>query len=162
MPKGGGNWTGRALSMRPNAKACMKPSRDSITAGGPATPCSASSAACRPSREAWPACRRLMSAPPLTKANRPAELDAAIPMASDNCCRVRPRSLPVATAAPNTALAPVGVAGARDRDRDLIAGDHRLDQRPAAGACPVADRKDGRHHRAAGMHRALAEAVVEL
>ena len=48
------------------------------------------------------------------------------------------------------------------RDRDLVAGDHRLDQRPAAGAHPVADRKDGRHHRAAGMHRALAEAVVEL
>jgi hypothetical protein len=37
------------------------------------------------------------------------------------------------------ALAQVGVAGTRDRDRDLVAGDDRLDQRLAARALLLAE-----------------------
>jgi len=98
----------RALSERPNAKACRKPSRASSTSGGPSTPCSASSAACNPSREAWPACRRLMSAPPLTKANSPAALEAAMPIALASCSAESPRSLPAAITAPNTPTVAAG------------------------------------------------------
>ena len=126
------------LSMRPNAKACMKPSRDSITSGGPCTPCAASSTACTPSRAAWPACRRLMSAPPLTKANRPAALLAAMPSASaisrareaaqpcDRRGRAEHRAGPGRMKA---ALAQVGMARPRNRDRGLVAGDDRFDHR---------------------------------
>src|SRR5262249_33363771 len=108
MPKGtaGGSAMARALSVR--AKACMKPSRASITPGGPSTPCSASSADCRPSRAAWPACSRLMSPPPLTKANKPPALEAARPRALVRRSAESPASLPAAAAEPNTPTAAVG------------------------------------------------------
>ena len=60
------------------------------------------------------------------------------------------------------ALAQVGMTGAPDGDLGLVAGDHRLDQRLAADAAVVAERQHRRHHHAAGMHRALPVAVVEL
>ena len=60
------------------------------------------------------------------------------------------------------ALAQIGMAGAADRDLGLVAGDDRLDQRFAIGMALVAEREHRRHHHAARMHRALAEAVVEL
>ena len=149
----------------------MKPSRASTTLGGPCTPSSASSAAWMPSREAWPACRRLMSAPPLTKANRPADALAAMPSASAICCGVeaaqlgdRDRGAERADRAGRVeaALAQVGRAGAREADRDLVAGDHRLDQLRAADAALVADAERGRNDGAAAMRRADAVAVVEL
>ncbi len=134
-------------------------------------PCSASSAACSPSREAWPACRRLMSAPPLTKANSPAALDAAIPSALASATGREPAQLAGRHRRPEhadrggrmeAALAQVGMTGPSDGDVRLVAGDDRLDQRLAADAAVVAERQHRRHHHAAGMHRALPVAVVEL
>jgi hypothetical protein len=58
--------------------------------------------------------------------------------------------------------AQVRMGGSADLDLDLVTGNDRLDQRLAAGAAVVADRQHGRNHGAAGMHRALAKAVVEL
>ena len=49
-----------------------------------------------------------MSPPPATKANSPAELEAAMPSALANCVAFKPRSLPVAIAAPNGPTALVG------------------------------------------------------
>ena len=60
------------------------------------------------------------------------------------------------------ALAQIRRAGAREADRDLVAGDDRLDQLRAADAALVADAERRRHHRAAAMRRADAIAVVEL
>ena len=60
------------------------------------------------------------------------------------------------------ALAQIGRAGAREADRDLIAGDHRLDDLRAARAALVADAERGRHDGAAAMRRADAIAVVQL
>ena len=61
-----------------------------------------------------------------------------------------------------SALAQVGMARAPDRDLGFIAGDHGLDQRRAGDPPVVAEREHRRHHHAARMHRALAEAVIEL
>jgi hypothetical protein len=60
------------------------------------------------------------------------------------------------------ALAQVGMTGAADGDLGLVARDDRLDQRGAGDAPVVAEREHRRHHHAARMQRALAEAVVEL
>ena len=112
-----------------------------------------------------------MSAPPLTNANSPAALEAAMPSALASCAAESPRSLPAAMTEPNTptaaagwksALAQVGMAGAPDRDLGLVAGDHGLDQRRAGDPAVIAEREHRRHHHAARMHRALPEAVVEL
>src|SRR5713226_6764907 len=124
----------------------MKPSRASITSGGPSTPCSAKSAACRPSREAWPACRRLMSAPPLTKANNPAARDAARVGELDRrkgaqlAGRHRGAEHADRGGRMEAALAQVGMAGPPDGDFRLIAGDDCLDQCLAADAALVAER----------------------
>src|SRR5262249_59081359 len=61
-----------------------------------------------------------------------------------------------------SALAQVGMAGAADRDHRLVAGDDRLHQRLAVAAPRTADCKRRRYDDAARMHRALAEAIVEL
>ena len=60
------------------------------------------------------------------------------------------------------ALAQIGMAGARNRDRCLVAGDDRLDHLRAARAARIAGREHGGHYGTARMHRALAIAVVEL
>ena len=60
------------------------------------------------------------------------------------------------------ALPQFGMAGTRNGDGRLIAGDERLDQRRAARAHFIADREHRRDHGAARMHRPLPIAVVEL
>ena len=88
-----------------------------------------------------------MSAPPLTNANSPAAALAAMPSASAICCGVeaaqlgdRDRGAERADRAGRmeAALAQIRRAGAREADRDLVAGDDRLDQRGAARAVLVA------------------------
>src|SRR5215813_10947811 len=159
MPNGpsGGSVIGRASSGRAYANACMKPSRASITPGGPSTPCSASSAACTPSRAAWPACRRLMSAPPLTKANRPARREPA-----QLAGRHRGAEHRHCAGRMEAAMAQRRMAGATNRRDGLVAGDDRLDHVLAARALGVADRQRRGDDRAAGMHRAFGVAVIEL
>ena len=51
---------------------------------------------------------------------------------------------------------------AADRDHRLVAGDDRLHQRLAVAAPRAAERKRRRYDDATRMHRALAEAIVEL
>ncbi len=102
-----------------------------------------------------------MSAPPLT--NDAHGVRHLLPREPAQLCdRDRGAEHRAGAGRMKTALAQVGMAGARDRDRDLVAGDDRLDQRPAARAALVADRQHGRHDRAAGMDGALAVAVVKL
>ena len=150
----------------------MKPSRASITLGGPFTPSSASSTAWMPSREAWPACSRLMSAPPLTKANRPGRAGGR------DAERIGDTSLPAGRAAwpppwprrtgPSALVGwkprwrRSGCAGAREADRGLVACDHGFDQRASARLVLVADAQRRGHDDAAAMRRAGAVAVVEL
>ena len=134
--------------MRPKAKACMKPSRPSITFGGPSVPCSASSAACMPSRDACPACSRLMSPPPATKANRPGRARRRDAERVGELLRVQAAQLagrhrgaerPDRAGRMEAALAQVRRAGAGQADVGLVARDDRLDQRAARGVPVVGD-----------------------
>src|SRR5262245_35738636 len=59
-------------------------------------------------------------------------------------------------------LAQLRMAGAADRDHRLIAGNDRLHQRLSSAVARATERQRRRYHDAARMHRALAEAVIEL
>ena len=61
-----------------------------------------------------------------------------------------------------SALAHFGMAGAADRGHRLVAGDDRLYQRFSIAMARAAERQRRRYDDASWMHRALAEAVIEL
>jgi len=110
-----------------------------------------------PRARAWPACSRLMSPPPLTKANKPPAPRRGQPERVARAARrTAAPSLPVAAAEPNTpdrggrmesALAQL--AGAADRDHRFVAGDDRLHQRLSTAVPRAAERKRRRYHGAA-------------
>src|SRR5262249_12531782 len=61
-----------------------------------------------------------------------------------------------------SALAQLRMARAADRDHCLVAGDDRLHQRLPIAVARETERQRRRYDGAARMHRALAEAVIEL
>ena len=173
MPKSvaGGSTIGRARSMRPNAKACMKPSRDfdhvrrpgdallgkqrrlkSFARGVAGMQALDIAAAIDEGEQAGGAARGQADGVGDPRRRQSAQLGDR-GRGAEHCA---------GAGRMKAALAQIGMAGASDGDRGLVARDHGLDQCPAAGAPLMGDGQRRRDHGAARMHRTLAVAVIKL